>query len=203
MLPVLPPTNQTCLATKLGEGWILTSDRIRLLENHNIHASYVKPVRRWTWRDFVFKCRTILYFVRQLLARQIWFVGCKTRNIATQPVLQQFYKNSFTIGRFWVPKILSFKTRLTAKTILVKITIIILMSMALHSASHWNRDLGQLWNGLFRPFYRTFKADHDTHEGFCSRSMLQVHFARVSSHEGAFSSSLNLLQELAPKYLTG
>ena len=29
-----------------------------------------------------------------------------------------------------------------------------------------------------------------THEGFCSRSMLQAHFARVSTHEGAFSSSL-------------
>ena len=25
----------------------------------------------------------------------------------------------------------------------------------------------------------------DTHEGFCSRSMLQDHFARVSTHEGA------------------
>ena len=177
MLPVLPPTNQTCLATKLGEGWILTSDRKRLLENHNIHASYVKPVRRWTWRDFVFKCRTILYFLRQLLGRQIWFVGGKTRNIATQPVLQQFYKNSFTIGHFRVPKILSFKTRLTAKTILVKITIIILMSMALHSALHWNRDLGQLWNGLFRPFYRTFKADThsaDFAPGACSRLILHV-----------------------------
>ena len=45
---------------------------------------------------------------------------------------------------------------------------------------------------------RTIKAN--THEGFCSRSMLQVHFARVSTHEGAFSSSLNLLRELAPKY---
>ena len=43
----------------------------------------------------------------------------------------------------------------------------------------------------------------DTHEGFCSRSMLQAHFARVSTYEGAFSSSLNLPRELAPKYLTG
>ena len=43
----------------------------------------------------------------------------------------------------------------------------------------------------------------DTHEGFCSRSMLQAHFARVSTREGAFSSSLNLPGELAPKYLTG
>ena len=43
----------------------------------------------------------------------------------------------------------------------------------------------------------------DTHEGFCSRSMLQAHFARVSTHGGAFSSSLNLPGELAPKYLTG
>ena len=43
----------------------------------------------------------------------------------------------------------------------------------------------------------------DTHEGFCSRSMLEGHFARVSTHEGAFSSSLNLPRELAPKYLTG
>ena len=30
---------------------------------------------------------------------------------------------------------------------------------------------------------RSFKAD--THEGFCFRSMLQDHFARVSTHEGA------------------
>ena len=42
----------------------------------------------------------------------------------------------------------------------------------------------------------------DTHEGFCSPSMLQAHFARVSTREGAFSSSLNLPPELAPKYLT-
>ena len=42
----------------------------------------------------------------------------------------------------------------------------------------------------------------DTHEGFCSRSILQAHFARVSTHEGAFSSSLNLPRERAPKYLT-
>ena len=31
--------------------------------------------------------------------------------------------------------------------------------------------------------HRNLKAD--THEGFCSRSMLQDHFARVSTHEGA------------------
>ena len=49
---------------------------------------------------------------------------------------------------------------------------------------------------------QTIKADIRTHEGFCSRSMLQAHFARVSTHEGAFSSSLNLPRELAPKYLT-
>ena len=48
----------------------------------------------------------------------------------------------------------------------------------------------------------TFPLKADTHEGFCSRSMLQAHFARVSTHEGAFSSSLNLPRELAPKYLT-
>ena len=40
-----------------------------------------------------------------------------------------------------------------------------------------------------------------THEGFCSWSMLQGHFARVSRHEGAFSSLFNLPQDLAPKYL--
>ena len=44
----------------------------------------------------------------------------------------------------------------------------------------------------------TIKAD--THEGFCSQSMLQAHFARVSTHEEVFSSSLNLPRELAPKY---
>ena len=43
----------------------------------------------------------------------------------------------------------------------------------------------------------------DTHEGFCSRSMLEAHFARFSTHEGAFSSSPNLPREFAPKYLTG
>ena len=49
--------------------------------------------------------------------------------------------------------------------------------------------------------YKGLKAD--AHKGFCSRSMLHSHFARVSTHEGAFSSSLNLPRELAPKYLTG
>ena len=33
-----------------------------------------------------------------------------------------------------------------------------------------------------------FKAD--THEEFCSRSMLQAHFARVSTHEGSYCGSL-------------
>ena len=35
----------------------------------------------------------------------------------------------------------------------------------------------------------------DTPEGFCSRSTLQALFARVSTHEGAFSSSFNLPRE--------
>ena len=35
-----------------------------------------------------------------------------------------------------------------------------------------------------------FKADR--HKGFCSQSMLQAHFEHVNTHEGAFSSSLNL-----------
>ena len=43
----------------------------------------------------------------------------------------------------------------------------------------------------------------DIHEGFCSWSMLQTHFAHVSTHKGVFSSSLNLPRELAHKYLTG
>ena len=38
----------------------------------------------------------------------------------------------------------------------------------------------------------------DSHEGFCSRSMFQAHFAPVSTHEGAFSSSLNLHGSLLP-----
>ena len=33
--------------------------------------------------------------------------------------------------------------------------------------------------------------------------MLQVHFARVSTHEGTFLSLLNLPRDLVPKYLTG
>ena len=52
--------------------------------------------------------------------------------------------------------------------------------------------------------YKGLKAD--AHKGFCSRSMLHSHFARVSTHEGAFSSSLNLPRKprkLAAKYLTG
>ena len=46
------------------------------------------------------------------------------------------------------------------------------------------------------------KVKADTHEGFCSRSMLQAHFARVRTHEGAFSGSFNLPLELAPKFFT-
>ena len=38
-------------------------------------------------------------------------------------------------------------------------------------------------HGFFLDLSRSYKAD--THEGFCSRSMLQAYFARVSSHEGA------------------
>lgn len=56
-----------------------------------------------------------------------------------------------------------------------------------------------------------------TRDGFCSWSMLQSYFARrvkgesiklqelapyYNTHEGAFSSLLNLPRELAPKYLT-
>ena len=44
----------------------------------------------------------------------------------------------------------------------------------------------------------TVKAD--THEGFCSRNMLQAHFSHVSTYEGLFSSSLNLPRVLASKY---
>ena len=36
-----------------------------------------------------------------------------------------------------------------------------------------------------------------------SQGILKAHFARVSTQEGAFSSSLSLPRELAPKYLTG
>ena len=34
-------------------------------------------------------------------------------------------------------------------------------------------------------------------------AQLQAYFARVSTQEGAFSSSLNFPREFAPKYLTG
>ena len=40
-----------------------------------------------------------------------------------------------------------------------------------------------------------------THEGFYYWSMLQGHFARVSRHEGVFSSLFNLPRDLAPKYV--
>ena len=59
--------------------------------------------------------------------------------------------------------------------------------------------MGLVWVRFFSS--NLLKAD--THEGFCSRSALQDHFARVSTHEGEFSSPLYLPRELAPKYLTG
>ena len=40
------------------------------------------------------------------------------------------------------------------------------------------KEIGDVWTQA-----NSLKAD--THEGFCSRSMLQYHFARVSTHEGA------------------
>ena len=43
----------------------------------------------------------------------------------------------------------------------------------------------------------------DTLEGSCSRSMLQVHFARLSTHEGAFFKFAQFAPGAAPKYLTG
>ena len=52
-------------------------------------------------------------------------------------------------------------------------------------------------------FFTVDSLNADLHEGFWSRGMLQPHFARVSTHKGASSSSLNLRRELAPKYLTG
>ena len=51
----------------------------------------------------------------------------------------------------------------------------------------------------------------DTHEGFCSRSMLQYHFARVSTHEGALFAPgacsqifnwLNIVEHFAQKNKT-
>ena len=69
-----------------------------------------------------------------------------------------------------------------------------ILSLRLYSTrSILNSDWANL---TFAALNLTFKAD--THEGFCSRSMLQAHFA----HEEAFSSSLNLPRELAPKHLT-
>ena len=56
---------------------------------------------------------------------------------------------------------------------------------------------------LKQPLSASLRLKADTLEEFCSRSMVQSHFAGVSTHEGAFSSSLNLPRELAPKYLTG
>ena len=51
-------------------------------------------------------------------------------------------------------------------------------------------------NVLSANLSQDFKADSP--EGFCSRSMFQAHFARVSTHEGAFSSSLNLPGSFLP-----
>ena len=63
----------------------------------------------------------------------------------------------FTIGHFRVPKILTFKTRLSAKPFLWKWVLfswqhkVIFISMALHLASLWKRGLWQLRNGPFPP----------------------------------------------------
>ena len=54
------------------------------------------------------------------------------------------------IGIFWIPKILTFKRRLRAKPLLLKCVLFewewkfIVMSMASHLASLWNRGMGQL-----------------------------------------------------------
>ena len=43
----------------------------------------------------------------------------------------------------------------------------------------------------------------DTPRGFAPEAFSRLIFARVSTHEGAFSSSLNSPWELTHKYLTG
>ena len=54
------------------------------------------------------------------------------------------------IGIFWIPKTLTFKRRLRAKPFLLKCVLFewdwkfIIMSMASHLASLWNRGMGQL-----------------------------------------------------------
>ena len=44
---------------------------------------------------------------------------------------------------------------------------------------------GEMTDYLYIKWNGPTNAKVDTHEGFCSRSMLQDHFARVSTHEGA------------------
>ena len=83
----------------------LTSDWLKSSGSHTIHWIYVTcckavclgSVKREISTYYVTKSRTSLYFPQELsqlattwfIARQVWFVGGKTRNIAIQLVLQQ------------------------------------------------------------------------------------------------------------------
>jgi len=69
----------------LQVAWIQTSDWIKLRGSHAIHGDYVTwcktslPwVKRSTWKDFVAKRRTTLYFLQKLVATCSNLICCKT-----------------------------------------------------------------------------------------------------------------------------
>ena len=128
----------------------------------------------WMLRTQQCRCSPMLIFRAWTTCAYIEVVLCRFQSIL--PVY--FLKKSWKWALFW------FRSR----------SAFIKTCWASVPFESWGEDA----KGLE---YSTIKAD--THEEFCSRSMLQAHFAYVSTHEGAFSSSLNLLRELAPKYLTG
>ena len=79
-------SNLSCteLIRLLQVEWIQTSDWIKLRGNHAIHGSYVTwcktslPwVKRSTWKDYVAKSRTTLYFLQQLFESCNNLICCK------------------------------------------------------------------------------------------------------------------------------
>ena len=89
-LRVLPLTFKPVLQhiRLLEAAWILSSDWIELRGSHAIHGIHV-TIKRSTNTCFAAKSRTTPYTATTwIVARQVWSVGGKTRNIALQLVLQ-------------------------------------------------------------------------------------------------------------------
>ena len=60
-----------------------------------------------------------------------------------------------------------------------------LLGVYISSDLSWSTHCDYIIKKSNRRLYALRKLKADTHEGFCPRSMLQDHFARVSTHEGA------------------